>query len=88
MDSRICGNGECKKEFTPKVHNGKYCSPECRKIATNKNILEKYHSRKSNKFKQRVCKTKGCGTILSRYNSESICEVCKVKKFNRKYGSI
>ena len=67
---------ECGKIFLPKVHNSIYCGPECRRLATNKKVLAKYHvnkKRKDNKSK-RICAVEGCDTILSRYNSEDRCE--------------
>lgn len=81
FDEKICANDECKKIFTPKTYNGVYCSSECRKIVTNKKLLEKYYSDKSNRTKKRTCVTKGCTTILSRYNKEKICERCKRERF-------
>ena len=45
-------------------------------------ILEKYHSKKAlQNSKNRVCKTKNCNTILSRYNEEKICGACQVNRF-------
>jgi hypothetical protein len=83
MEIRQCANQDCGKDFQPKVHNGIYCCAECRKIATNKNILDKYHAKKENKSKKRICATKNCNTILSIYNEKSICELCKIKEFDR-----
>ena len=37
----ICENKECKKKFTPKTHNQKYCKDECCRIATKKSIMRK-----------------------------------------------
>ncbi len=78
---RICSNDECKKEFTAKVYNTIYCSTECRKVVTNKKLLDNYYRKKENKKRKRVCKTKECTTILSSYNAEDICEQCKTERY-------
>lgn len=80
---RICNNKECGKNFEPKAHNAIYCSDECRKKITNKRVLEKYYEKKSDQeFKKntkRICASKKCKTILSRYNDDEICSSCQVK---------
>jgi hypothetical protein len=78
---RICQNGDCKKEFIAKVYNTIYCSPECRKVITNKKLLENYYRKKGNKTRKRVCETEGCTTVLSSYNDEEICEQCKTERY-------
>ena len=85
--SRDCANEECSIAFIPKVHNGKYCSAECRKLVTNKKVLENYYRRKKNRTTKRTCKTEGCKTILSRYNDENICEACKVERLKKRLVS-
>lgn len=80
-EKKICSNPECKKEFEAKVYNAIYCSQGCRRIVTNKNLLDNYYEKKRNKNKKRVCKTKTCTTILSTYNKENICELCKQIRF-------
>ena len=78
---RICINEECSRVFLPKTYNGVYCSVECRKLVTNKKLLEKYYTAKSNRTKKRICNTKNCSTVLSIYNKEKICERCKTERF-------
>jgi len=78
---RFCANTDCSVSFIPKTYNGIYCSAECRKIVTNKKLLEKYYTTKSNRKKKRVCSTPNCSTVLSRYNKEKICERCKKERF-------
>jgi len=78
-EERVCANVDCKNKFTAKVYNTIYCSAECRKIVTNKKLLENYYEKKKNRQTKRICKTDGCDTILSRYNDEKICEACKKK---------
>ena len=48
-DHRICAYEECGKEFCAKVYNAIYCSADCRKIVTNKNLLANYYEKKANK---------------------------------------
>jgi len=82
---RVCSNEDCLELFAPKVHNAVYCSAECRKIVTNKKILDKYHQKKANKsLKNRVCKTRGCETLLSNYNDENICGACQVERLKNR----
>jgi hypothetical protein len=72
-----CSYKECKKDFTPKTHNQKYCSDECCRIATNDKLKEAYYEKKARLAgAKRYCKTKGCNVELSRYNSTSICDKC------------
>ena len=76
----ICAYNECKKQFTPKTHNQKYCSDECCRTATNEKLKEAYYERKARlQGKKRMCSTKGCSTILSRYNEGKVCGKCLAK---------
>jgi hypothetical protein len=76
----ICAHDGCENEFEQKTHNMKYCSDECCRTATNLKIKQKYYEKKERLAgKQRVCKTRGCTTRLSRYNPSSICGVCEAK---------
>jgi hypothetical protein len=86
-EERTCANVECKNKFTAKVYNTIYCSPECRKIVTNKKLLQNYYEKKRNKQIKRICKTEDCDTILSRYNEEKICEACKKERFIKRLVS-
>jgi len=88
LQSKICANPECGKLFEPQVHNAVYCSVDCRKIITNKNVLDRYYENKKRKNnKKRVCRTSGCSTILSTYNSENICEICKTERLIKRLSS-
>ena len=83
--SIICARVECAKPFKKATHNQKYCSNECCRIETNKNIMKKYHERNAIKRgKKRVCKT--CGTNLSRYNVDDNCSSCKAKTRKENIG--
>lgn len=77
----FCANKDCSNSFVPKTYNSIFCSAECRRVTTNKKLLEKYYENKSNKNKKRKCKTSSCSTILSRYNKEDICEACKRERY-------
>lgn len=72
----ICANSECKKDFTPKTHNQKYCTDECCRVATNRRIMEKYYERKAiRNGALRPCSR--CGHQLSRYNKGNFCATCE-----------
>lgn len=88
LPERLCANETCNEAFSPQVHNAIYCSVECRKIVTNKNVLDKYYEKKERKLsKKRVCKNKNCKTILSSYNEEDICEPCKTERLITRLSS-
>ncbi len=73
----ICIYEKCDNEFIPKTHNQKYCSDECCRIATNEKLKQAYYEKKARLAgKKRLCKTKGCEVVLSRYNNTSICDKC------------
>jgi hypothetical protein len=75
----ICAYEKCQgiNEFQPKTHNQKYCSDECCRIATNEKLKEAYYEKKARLAgAKRICKSKNCSVILSRYNEGSICEKC------------
>lgn len=80
-EKKKCANPKCSKSFRAKVYNAIYCSAECRRIVTNQKLLRNYYEKKANRGKKRVCKTKNCNTVLSRYNKENICERCKQERF-------
>jgi hypothetical protein len=86
-ENRLCQNTDCSKEFSAKVYNAIYCSAECRRLITNKKLLDKYYENKANKSKKRVCKTNSCGTVLSKYNKENICEQCKKERYIKRLVS-
>ena len=72
-----CAFDECNKEFEPHRHNQKYCCSECCKAATNKRIRDKYYATKMRlSGEKRICSTKGCETLLSRYTDGEICNSC------------
>jgi hypothetical protein len=67
----------CEIEFSPQSFNQKYHNELCRKEATNRRLMEKYHERRRRRNGEiRICKTEGCETKLSRYNESTTCEKC------------
>lgn len=78
---RVCKNEKCAKRFEAKVYNSVYCCAECRRIVTNKKLLDNYYEKKRNKDKKRTCASSECNSTLSRYNKENICERCKDERF-------
>lgn len=66
----------CDAAFEPKVGYQIYCSPECRDDATKEKIAQRYIISRRNKMigKKRYCKA--CGSKLSAYNDDSICQSC------------
>lgn len=73
---------ECKNDFEFKTHNQKYCSPQCCRIATNKRIMDKYYAKKARLAGEtNLC---GCGAVLSRYSTDTVCISCHTKKRKQK----
>lgn len=82
-----CANEECSNKFIPKTYNAIFCSPDCRRVVTNKRLLQKYYDGKERKNAKRICSTGNCGTVLSRYNKEDICERCKRERYIKRLVS-
>lgn len=73
----ICAFDECNNHFEPHRHNQKYCCAECCKSATNKRIRDKYYEAKKRLNGDiRICSSKGCKTVLSRYSEDDVCSKC------------
>jgi hypothetical protein len=68
----------CSDEFTALKANQVYCKSECTRQASNQKIIEKYHAAKKLKTFDRFCSN--CSGKLSRYNNDSICNLCKQNK--------
>lgn len=84
MTERVCANPDCNNSFTPKVHNAKYCSPDCRQKITNKRVLKRYYEKKDEKEARTGRTCKFCPTKLSRYNPENVCEIHKLEQRNER----
>jgi hypothetical protein len=81
----------CDKVFKPGVSYQIYCSKECRNAATKEKITERHKilRRKKRKEKERRC-SGGCGTKLSLYNDDPMCNSCQInlKQVSRKIREI
>ena len=66
----------CDNSFEPAVSYQIYCSSECRSEATKQKILERYQISKRKNRKPKLCKS--CGSKLSIYNDEQLCNSCFV----------
>lgn len=90
LDTRECANPECTNFFEPLVHNAIYCGDDCRKLITNQKVLDKYYEKKEQKeiirSQKRICERDGCGTVLSIYNDEAICEGHKTERLIERLG--
>lgn len=76
----ICAREGCENSFEKAAHNQKYCSNECCRIATNAKIMQRYYENKERRSgRKRVCKTRGCNEVLSRYNMGDYCAACEYK---------
>ena len=77
----ICAYDQCGQEFEPRTHNMKYCSDEHCRIATNEKLRAAYYEKKDRLAgKKRICKTKDCNVVLSRYNESKVCSRCENAK--------
>lgn len=78
---KVCALEECGQPFSPAKHNQVYCSAECRQIATNARVMQRYYEDKDRKNgKERICSVRGCGSKLSRYNETDTCARCSAAK--------
>lgn len=68
----------CDNTFETSISYQIYCSAVCRDAATKEKILDRYQTirRKKRIGKTRICKS--CGSNLSIYNDEPLCNVCNV----------
>ena len=71
---RICKNNECNKLFPIKVHNQKFCSPECNKLYS----FNKYHNARKGIIKN--SKNSFCNFLRLRFEvfkrDNFICKYC------------
>lgn len=81
----------CGNDFKATVTYQIYCSAVCRSEATKEKIAERHKilRRQKRKNKERVC-SGGCGTKLSVYNDNTLCDSCYVSKkdWNKKIKEI
>ena len=89
MSEVTCSNKGCTNKFEKATHNQKYCSDDCCREATNANIKKKNADKKARMSgKKRICKNRGCGTILSRYSEEQICLFCASKGASKELSDL
>lgn len=85
----ICANDDCSNEFEKITYNQKYCSDFCCKEATTAKIRKKYLEKKERlSGKKRICSTRGCNTVLVKYNEGSVCEYCISKKRKKELSEL
>jgi hypothetical protein len=68
----------CDNQFKPAVSYQIYCSAECRQLATREKIAEKYNQIRRSRRIGKVRQCKSCGTNLSVYNDDQICNTCSI----------
>ncbi len=68
----------CGLPFTALTANQIYCEATCTRKASNKKIIENYHAAKNRMSQVRKCDE--CGSKLSKYNDEDICNLCQQGK--------
>lgn len=68
----------CDNSFETEISYKIYCSEECRNAATKEKIANRYliTRRSSTGRKNRKCKQ--CGSRLSIYNDDSLCQNCLI----------
>lgn len=68
----------CDKNFESSISYQIYCSEQCREEATKEKIAQRYiqSRRQKRKGKNRECKQ--CGSKLSIYNDETLCNNCSI----------
>jgi hypothetical protein len=70
----------CDNSFKPTVSYQIYCSASCREQATKEKIVSRYYITKRNKRKNKSRLCAGCGSSLSIYNDEKLCNLCSTNK--------
>ena len=68
----------CDSSFEPNVKYQIYCSTECREESTKEKIAERYAIARRNKLIGKVRLCKSCGSRLSAYNDDNLCQSCLV----------
>jgi hypothetical protein len=68
----------CDSTFTSTVSYQIYCSTVCRDEATKQNIANRYNTVRRQKRLGKVRKCKSCGSDLSIYNDEPLCNDCVI----------
>lgn len=79
-EERVCEHEGCDVVYVKKTHNQKYHDDECCRLATNAKIMDKYYAKRAQRLGHvrycELCET----TKLSRYNSDSVCNSCSLRR--------
>lgn len=68
----------CGETFSATTANQIYCQSICTRKASNKKIIDNYHATKNRMSQKRKCTD--CGSMLSKYNDEDTCSLCRQGK--------
>lgn len=68
----------CDSNFEPNVGYQIYCSSDCRESATKEKIAQRYAVARRNRMIKKNRKCKACGTKLSAYNDDALCQACLI----------
>ena len=68
----------CDTAFDPNVKYQIYCTPGCRESATKEKITQRYAITRRNKMIGKDRKCRACGSKLSAYNDDALCQTCLV----------
>ena len=68
----------CEDSFETKLSYQIYCSSECRELATKDKIQQRYIIARRNRMIGKARHCKSCGSPLSAYNDEPICNSCSI----------
>lgn len=80
---RVCQWKDCGESFTATRANQVYCKSECTKKASNQKIIDRYHENKALQRAKIGRECGECGSRLSRYNDDDICNPCQRSKKER-----
>lgn len=66
----------CDTHFETQISYQIYCSAPCREQATKEKITQRYAISRRNKRIGKPRKCKSCGSNLSMYNEDVLCQTC------------
>jgi hypothetical protein len=66
----------CDTTFETKISYQIYCSATCREAATREKISARYQITRRTKLQKKVRVCKSCGSNLSVYNDDVLCNNC------------
>jgi methylphosphotriester-DNA--protein-cysteine methyltransferase len=68
----------CDNTFETDISYQIYCSPKCREQATKEKIALRYAATRRNNKNRKLRTCKDCGTKLSVYNDDVLCQSCEI----------